>query len=335
MAMRAFKLPQDLTALIELIPPTFQYPENPEWSVQEDEVENWVDGFSGARRIWPLIRLAQLVSPPLRDMMRGYVWEEDGKPVALVNVMRQGNTDRWYIGNVSVLPDYRRRGIARQLAEKSVEYARQRGAKAITLDVIAGNEPAYRLYEKLGFEHFAGNVQMRYELKDGQPEPVSDQPVPDGYRVEPASAFDWRPRYELARRITPDAVRAYTPVEEGRFRQPAVLRPLMPVVDWAMGSRALRFLAHHTPSGQVVASARCNIRRRAGGVNYMDVTSDPQHPELGRFLVHYLLKTIWQASPGRRIEFMQPAYQESVIEAAEAAGFASVSEYHTMGMRVE
>ncbi|RPJ18944.1 MAG: hypothetical protein EHM35_21300, partial [Planctomycetaceae bacterium] len=86
MSIRPFKLPGDIPVLVELIPPAFQYPENPEWSVQPDEMENLVDTFNTLRRIWPIFRALQLISPPLRDALRGFVWDEDGKAVGLTNV---------------------------------------------------------------------------------------------------------------------------------------------------------------------------------------------------------------------------------------------------------
>jgi len=37
--LRTLEWPRDLTSLREMICDTFQYPENPEWSVQTDEKE--------------------------------------------------------------------------------------------------------------------------------------------------------------------------------------------------------------------------------------------------------------------------------------------------------
>jgi len=39
MELRPLEWPRDLTSLEEMICDTFQYPENPEWSVQTDEKE--------------------------------------------------------------------------------------------------------------------------------------------------------------------------------------------------------------------------------------------------------------------------------------------------------
>ena len=53
--------------------------------------------------------------------------------------------------NVAVYPQYRGRGIGEQLMRRLMEDLREQGMESLTLEVRAGNEPAIRLYEKLGF----------------------------------------------------------------------------------------------------------------------------------------------------------------------------------------
>lgn len=55
------------------------------------------------------------------------------------------------ISNVAVHPDYRRRGICRQMLERLISEARRDGVQAFTLEVRAGNDAAVHLYESLGF----------------------------------------------------------------------------------------------------------------------------------------------------------------------------------------
>jgi ribosomal-protein-alanine N-acetyltransferase len=56
------------------------------------------------------------------------------------------------ITNVVVDKNYRKQGIAEMLLEKALDEGRMHGIEAFTLEVRAGNEPAIRLYRKLGFE---------------------------------------------------------------------------------------------------------------------------------------------------------------------------------------
>ncbi|MCU0501837.1 MAG: GNAT family N-acetyltransferase [Anaerolineae bacterium] len=60
--------------------------------------------------------------------------------------------DRGWISGVGVLPEHRRRGLARAMVSRLVEGARQAGVREIRLEVIAQNTSAWRLYAEAGFE---------------------------------------------------------------------------------------------------------------------------------------------------------------------------------------
>ncbi|PWH19296.1 MAG: hypothetical protein DDG58_05165 [Ardenticatenia bacterium] len=278
--------------------------------------------------MWPVVRLLQALHPPLRDALRGFIWEEDGQPVGLANVLRLGHTDRWLIGNVGVLPDYRRRGIARRLVEACVAYARERGGASVVLDVVAGNEPAYRLYQSLGFEHY----DDRYEFIHASGPRPDPTPLPEGYTLRPCSWSNWRPRYELAQRITPETVCRYVPVEEGRFRQPWLLRAFAPLFLAAEGLRVHSHLARQVSSSQVVASARCMVRRRRGGTNRIEIELDPLHAALAPHLVMEMLRIATSDAMQHPVELQLPRWQSALIEAAREAGFTLRYEYRSMGL---
>src|SRR5579871_1562176 len=114
MPLRPFRLPADLPLMTEIMPKAFQYPENPAWSLQDDELQSFLDLTTTARRLWPLLSVLRRFSPALRDVLHGFIWEEDALPVGLVNISRDGGSEDWVISNVGVLPEYRRRGIARK-----------------------------------------------------------------------------------------------------------------------------------------------------------------------------------------------------------------------------
>lgn len=56
-----------------------------------------------------------------------------------------------YILDIAVKPGHRARGIATRLLERAEEYAKDRGLRYIGLTVAPGNEPALKLYQKLGY----------------------------------------------------------------------------------------------------------------------------------------------------------------------------------------
>jgi GNAT superfamily N-acetyltransferase len=165
MTLRDIQLPGDLNPLAEMVVKTFQYPENPNWSVQTDEKEALVDAIKNFSRIWLLIRLAGFFSKPVQDLLRGCVWEEDGVPVGTTIVQRRSSTTGWVVGTVGVLPGFRRRGIARKCVVRALDIIREHGGEKATLGVIDGNLPAHALYESLGFEVFQGPLNSRHSPK--------------------------------------------------------------------------------------------------------------------------------------------------------------------------
>ncbi|MCK5248215.1 GNAT family N-acetyltransferase, partial [Candidatus Bipolaricaulota bacterium] len=128
MTIRALNLPKDLAPLENMLVRTFQYPDNPEWGIQADEKEDISSQIRTLRKMWPVIRIMQMVVPSLRDLIRGVVWEENGQIGAVVLVNRSGKTNTWGVSTVGVLPEFRRRGLARKLLTTILDDIRQRGA---------------------------------------------------------------------------------------------------------------------------------------------------------------------------------------------------------------
>jgi ribosomal-protein-alanine N-acetyltransferase len=59
--------------------------------------------------------------------------------------------DEAHIHNLAVIPEARRRGLARGLLARTLEIAAKRGARAAHLEVRAGNSAARALYRGMGF----------------------------------------------------------------------------------------------------------------------------------------------------------------------------------------
>jgi ribosomal protein S18 acetylase RimI-like enzyme len=327
MSIRTLELPDDFELLSEMVAETFQYPDHPEWSIQADEVESIAASMVNYRRTWWLVRLIQHLSPALRDIMHGHIWEEDGQIVGFTNLSRRGTTDVWYVAGVGVRPGYRRRGIARQLVSASLALIRERGGRIALLDVIEGNLPAYDLYRSVGFDTYSSTLMLERE-----PQPVpSLPPLPAGYVQEEVGLFEWRSRYSLDQRITPEHVLAYEPVEERRYRRPPMARLLMPLLMMADGLKA-KCTVLRAPSGQVVAYGRVAARTREKGRNEISASLDPADADLAPYLVQALLHRVESLSPGRITEMQLPEHQSALVDAAQEAGFDQRTRTRRMGI---
>jgi ribosomal protein S18 acetylase RimI-like enzyme len=332
MSLRPFRLPADLSLMAKLLPAAFQYPENPDWSLQTDEVEGILRLVKSARRLWPLLSLLMKISPEARDALNGCVWEEDGQPVGMVNISRDGSTDDWLIGNVAVLPRYRRRGIARALVEAAISLARQHHAQGVLLDVIAGNTPAYDLYANLGFENFSTSVTLRHAVST--PVSTADRQFPSGYTATILSSQAWRPYFELAERITPPEIQRYRPITPQQFRMAASIRVILQLLNTFTGVRERGLLVRSATDRQIVAAMRLSAHTRGAEMNTCSMWLDPAHQELASYLVRSALGLSHRWSPKSRVELTVPSWEPELIEAATACGFVSAHESHSMGMKL-
>lgn len=59
--------------------------------------------------------------------------------------------DEGYIGNIAVAPEFRRRGVAREILKEFDRQAKTLGLRFLTLEVRAKNAAAITLYEKYGY----------------------------------------------------------------------------------------------------------------------------------------------------------------------------------------
>ena len=89
--------------------------------------------------------------------------------------------DQGELGNVSVAPEWRRRGIGEELVKTILVAAGKRGVREVFLEVRVSNTSAQKLYERHGFTHVGRRrnyylepvedaLVMRHELK---PDPMA------------------------------------------------------------------------------------------------------------------------------------------------------------------
>ena len=89
----------------------------------------------------------------------------DGQPAGCAIWQRSYSTfkgrETLYLEDLSVLPEYRRRGVARELLKAVARLALSRGVPAITWLMMQWNDGARRLYAEAGAEIEDGNCLCR------------------------------------------------------------------------------------------------------------------------------------------------------------------------------
>jgi ribosomal protein S18 acetylase RimI-like enzyme len=86
------------------------------------------------------------------------------RPVGLIGA-QQESAETVYLYSLWLDPAARGLGLARALVAAAVEWARDRGARVVTLRVAAGNTVARGVYTSLGFAPLAdGDVDARGEV---------------------------------------------------------------------------------------------------------------------------------------------------------------------------
>jgi RimJ/RimL family protein N-acetyltransferase len=97
-----------------------------------------------------------------------FVALDDGRVVGWCDIVRKRLEGFRHCGSLGMGVDkrYRGQGIGERLARAALARARQLGLERIELDVYASNQPAIRLYKKLGF--VIEGVHRQARKLDGQ-----------------------------------------------------------------------------------------------------------------------------------------------------------------------
>jgi GNAT superfamily N-acetyltransferase len=169
--------------------------------------------------------LGWLIAPlfiPSGAYSEGFVWEEDGAIVGNASLHEvEGAPGRFVLANVAVDPACRRRGIGRALVQASLDFARQRGASEVLLQVEADNEAAIRLYTGLGFRVLT--TRTLWTLRPGPSYSVADA----ARDTRPAFPDEWKDQWTLAQRLHPEGLVWPYPLSAQFFRRKGKLGSLV------------------------------------------------------------------------------------------------------------
>jgi predicted GNAT family acetyltransferase len=164
--------------------------------------------------------------------MPGYVWLEDSQIVGNVTVRKLSTFGRgWMIGNVAVAPEWRGRGIARQMMDAAIELVRHNHGEWIALQVRSDNDIARKLYQTLGFVDTGEMVYLECR-HPGDYRPTKPATITSG-QLRPARAGDMDQLYTLAQSFVPESARWAEPVYRSQFD----LSPERNLTDWFTGDR--------------------------------------------------------------------------------------------------
>jgi [ribosomal protein S18]-alanine N-acetyltransferase len=116
------------------------------------------------------VEAESFTNPWTREM---YVWELQNRSVCHIYVVRTPECpvagfcafwlvfDEIHINNVAIRPQFRGHGMGTALLRHILAEGTRLGAKRATLEVRASNDPARRMYERLGF-HVAATRRHYY-----------------------------------------------------------------------------------------------------------------------------------------------------------------------------
>jgi ribosomal-protein-alanine N-acetyltransferase len=132
----------------------------------------WIDPLDGDEDLDGVLEVESesFTNPWTRDM---YAWELQNRSICHIYVVRTDDCrvagfcafwlvfDEIHINNVAMRPRFRSQGIGTRLMHHVLAAAKGLGARRATLEVRASNDPARRLYERLGF-YVAGTRRNYY-----------------------------------------------------------------------------------------------------------------------------------------------------------------------------
>jgi GNAT superfamily N-acetyltransferase len=209
--LRPLNVLRDLPSVADLIELCFSSTLDPEGRSYIDQMRR--NGRDSSFLNWAP-RVIETVSLPLS----GFVWEDSGRVVgnvSLIPFIKHGQKI-YLIANVATHPEYRRRGIARELTLAAVQRAREKHAQTIWLHVRDDNPGAIQLYRELGFVERTRRTS--WQASSGTT-PLGN--VHAQLRIIPRPNRDWAAQREWLARAYPETLDWYQPQRWGMF-QPGI-----------------------------------------------------------------------------------------------------------------
>ena len=200
--------------------------------------------LSEMKAFMPIFRLMGIFSKNYRHVFDGFVFENEQKEIiSTVNVGYSGNY--WEIAMVATHPNYRRKGLAKQLIEKSLDHAKQHKAEMCVLEVLEENTPAYQLYVNYGFQHFDTKMKMKCSYDKLPSKEERNFPVEYYIQERKRDKKTSKEMFELEQNSTPEKVLEFLPVNRIKYQKPLLMRIIRPFVKLFVNIQAERWNMFH------------------------------------------------------------------------------------------
>lgn len=241
------------------------------------------DDVAGLKSMLPVLRVLTKVWPSFEDKFYTLVWDTGDRFAAVITISQQGNDrQRWYIFNVATHPDFRGRGLARQLVTAALDHIRAHGGQRVLLDVRADNVPAYQLYRNLGFLHLETNATWKGQIKR----------LPAGewetdYTVRQLDEAEWRPAFDLEQRIASEATRAVCPITPYQFQNSRFARLIQRVISRAQKQRHERWVVDR--AGEPIGLATSQLRLTGSNPHHLQLVIDPAETAIAPALLTHAI----------------------------------------------
>jgi ribosomal protein S18 acetylase RimI-like enzyme len=173
----------------------------------------------------------------------GFVWEEGDEIIGNLSLVpyRVEGKHYYMIANVAVHPDYQRKGIARALVRRALDFLLPRKLDGIWLQVDEGNQGAVDLYFHQGFLEVSRRTTWMLDPQD-IPVEFRDWQVP-GFQVVPHRQKHWRLQRLWLDKNYPPEVRWHLPLQPqylrsgliGKFSRMTLVEPR--IKQWSVIAR--------------------------------------------------------------------------------------------------
>ncbi len=155
--IRAIRLREDLRQIADLIELCFSQNIDPEGLEYIRHIRQTANNFSGL--------ILDNTTPENSTLpFHGYVWLEKDQIIGNVTLipLRGKEKGNYFVANVAVHPNYRGRGIGRQLTERAIRHVREHKGMNVYLQVRDDNEVAIQIYQSLDFDEICRRTLWVY-----------------------------------------------------------------------------------------------------------------------------------------------------------------------------